>query len=44
MIYLRHKDYERLVTMKDTIEAYLQDATGLGDVLIWFDFDPMSGF
>lgn len=44
VIYLRHKDYERLVTMKDTIEAYLQDATGLGDVLIWFDFDPMSGF
>ena len=44
VIYLRHKDYERLVTMKDTIEAYLQDATGLGDVLIWFDFDPKSGF
>ena len=44
VIYLRHKDYERLVTMKDTIEAYLQDATGLGDVLVWFDFDPMSGF
>ena len=44
VIYLRHKDYERMVTMKDTIEAYLQDATGLGDVLVWFDFDPMSGF
>lgn len=44
ILYLKHTEYDTLVMYKDKIEAYLQDTKDYRDVLVWFDFDPMSGF
>lgn len=44
ILYLKHKDYERLVEQKDRVEQFLLDNKEVKDVSVWFDFDPMSGF
>lgn len=44
ILYLKDKDYDRLVKMKDAVEAYILEEKELRDVSVWFDFDPMSGF
>ena len=44
IIYIKDKDYERLVKLKDVVEAYILEEKELRDVSVWFDFDPMSGF
>ena len=44
ILYLKDKDYQRLVKMKDAVEAYILEEKELKDISVWFDFDPMSGF
>lgn len=43
VVYVQDKEYDRLIGMKDMLEASM--ATGQwGNVSLWFDFDPMQGF
>ena len=44
VIYLKHKDYEELVKIKNQIEAISEEITEQSKVSIQFDFNPMSGF
>jgi len=44
VIYLRSADYERLVSLKDYIEAYVTENMVYKSTIIQFDFNPMNGF
>ncbi|MDD6193528.1 MAG: primosomal protein N' [Lachnospiraceae bacterium] len=44
IIYIKDKDYEHLVKLKDAVEAYILEENDWKDVSVWFDFDPISGF
>ena len=41
-IYIKDKDYDRLVAVKDQIERFLQSQTSSGGTSTWFDFDPLN--
>lgn len=43
VIYLKHADYEELVTLKDRIELFLKGREDLKQVNVTFDFNPMKG-
>lgn len=43
VIYLKHKDYARLVCIKDKIEQFAEEKIDKKQVNIAFDFDPMNG-
>lgn len=43
MLYLKHSDYERLVWIKDMIEAYIKEQE-YKNIIIQFDFDPMNTY
>ncbi|SFG72387.1 replication restart DNA helicase PriA [Lachnospiraceae bacterium C7] len=44
VIYLRTKDYQSLVDLKDYIEQYIRDNYDFSKVTIQFDFNPVNGF
>ena len=44
VIYIKTKDYQHLVLLKDRLENYLKDNRDFGQVSVQFDFNPMSGF
>ncbi len=43
VIYLKEKDYDRLVALKDEIEVFAKDLTDKKKINITFDFNPMNG-
>lgn len=43
VLYVKHKDYERLVEAKDTIEAVLEQAENRKET-VYFDFDPLNAY
>ena len=44
VIYIKTKDYQNLVLLKDRLESYMKDNKNFGQVSVQFDFNPMSGF
>ncbi len=42
VIYLKSKDYDRLVRVKDVIEAFLLQQKQYRNTTTWFDFDPIN--
>ena len=44
VIYIKTKEYQNLVLLKDRLEAYIKDNRDFGQVSVQFDFNPMSGF
>ena len=44
IIYIKSKDYNHLVNIKDRAEDLVKDFPAFRDTLVYFDFDPMSGF
>ena len=43
VLYLKHSDYERLVRIKDMLEAYIKEQD-YKNISIQFDFDPMNAY
>lgn len=43
-IYIKTKDYQNLVKLKDRLEQYMKDNRDFQNVSVQFDFNPMSGF
>lgn len=44
VVYLKTRDYETLVKIKDMAEKYTRDNRDYKDVMIQFDFNPVNGF
>ncbi len=44
VIYLKTKEYDTLVQIKDRMEWYIKDNKDFRNVSIQFDFNPVSGF
>ncbi|MCM1257234.1 MAG: primosomal protein N' [Roseburia sp.] len=44
VIYLKHPEYESLVTLKDRLELFIKEKQDMTQVNITFDFDPIGGF
>lgn len=44
VIYIKTKDYEHLVLLKNKLEYYMKDNREFQNVSVQFDFNPMSGF
>ena len=44
VIYIKTKEYQDLVLLKDRLEYYMKDNRDFGRVSVQFDFNPMSGF
>ena len=44
VIYIKTKDYENLVLLKNKLEYYIKDNRDFQNVSVQFDFNPMSGF
>jgi primosomal protein N' (replication factor Y) len=44
VIYIKTKNYQDLVLLKDRLEYYMKDNREFGQVSVQFDFNPMSGF
>ncbi len=44
VIYIKTKDYQNLVGLKDSLEHYMKDNKDFQNVSVQFDFNPMSGF
>lgn len=44
VIYMKAKDYNRLVELKDQLERYVKDNPTYRNILVQFDFNPVSGF
>ena len=44
VIYIKTKDYQKLVLLKDRLEYYMKENRDFGQVSVQFDFNPMSGF
>lgn len=44
VIYIKTKDYQDLVLLKDRLEYYMKDNRDFQNVSVQFDFNPMSGF
>ncbi len=42
VIYLKAKDYDRLVNVKDAIDKFLLEQKQYRSTTTWFDFDPIS--
>ena len=43
VIYCKHKEYQKLVTLKDRVEAFLEKIEHKNES-VQFDFDPMDNF
>jgi len=44
VIYIKTKDYQNLVILKNQLEYYVKDNRDFQNVSVQFDFNPMSGF
>lgn len=44
VIYIKAKDYQNLVLLKNELEYYVKDNRDFQNVSVQFDFNPMSGF
>ena len=44
LVYIKTKDYQTLVELKDRLEHYMRDNKAFKDTVVQFDFNPMSGF
>ena len=44
VIYIKTKEYQNLVLIKDRLEDYMKNNRDFGQVSVQFDFNPMSGF
>lgn len=44
VIYIKTKEYETLVGLKDHLEYYVRDNKAFKDTVVQFDFNPMGGF
>ena len=44
VIYIKTKEYNHLVLLKDRLEDYMKDNREFQNVSVQFDFNPMSGF
>ncbi len=44
VIYIRSEDMERLIEVKNRLEAYARDEKELRNVSVQFDFDPRAGY
>lgn len=44
VIYLKTKEYQTLVEIKDMAEQFIRDNKDYKDVIVQFDFDPVNGF
>lgn len=44
VIYFKHSDYSMLVKIKDALEQFILQHRELQNLMIQFDFNPMSGF
>ena len=44
VIYLKAKEYQTLVQVKDQIEQYTKDNCSYKDITVQFDFNPVNGF
>ena len=44
VIYIKTKEYQDLVLLKDRLEYYMKDNRDFNQVSVQFDFNPMSGF
>ncbi len=44
VIYIKTKEYDALVNIKDKIEKYVKDNPAYKNVSVQFDFNPTSGF
>ncbi len=44
VIYIKAKDYDHLVLLKNKLEYYMKDNREFQNVSVQFDFNPMSGF
>ena len=44
IIYIKTKEYQNLVLLKEQMEWYLRDNKDFQNVSVQFDFNPMSGF
>lgn len=44
VIYIKTKEYQDLVLLKDRLEYYMKDNRDFAQVSVQFDFNPMSGF
>lgn len=44
VIYIKTKEYDNLVLLKDRLEWYVKDNRDYANISIQFDFNPMSGF
>ena len=44
IIYIKTKEYQNLVFLKEQAEWYLRDNKDFQSVSVQFDFNPMSGF
>ena len=41
VLYVKHRDYDILVGIKDYVEDWLKD-TGESELSVFFDFNPMN--
>lgn len=44
VIYFKHAEYQQLVKIKDALELFVNKHREFANVIIQFDFNPMSGF
>lgn len=44
VLYMKHVSYERLMSVKDGMEEFLEKEPAFAGVGIQFDFDPMNGY
>ena len=44
VVYIKTKDYQNLVRLKDRLEHYMKENKDFQNVSVQFDFNPMSGF
>lgn len=44
VIYIKTREYDTLVGLKDSVEKYVKDNPAFKNVSVQFDFNPMSGF
>ncbi len=44
VIYLKHRDYDKLIEMKDYLEGYFNYSEQFAGSNLQFDFNPMSGY
>lgn len=44
VLYLKAKDYGKLVEIKNRLEHFMRDNRAFSDTIVQFDFNPVNGF